>query len=608
MNASVKYYSCDFETTTDINDCRVWAWGASEIGNHENFIYGNSMQNFLEWCDQDNKVIYYQNLKFDGEFIAYQLLKDGFKFRSTAMLDDEQFGAKRVSLKDREFTAIVSDDGKYYYMEVCFWVKGKKKRYIKIYDGLKKIPFSVKRMAKTFKLDIKKGEIDYDKYRPVGHVLDEEEVEYLKNDVQIPSQSLHVQLSSGLDKMTIGSDAMAFYKNLMGNKFRQYFPLLDEAEEQFVRKSYKGGFCWVNPKYQGKEVGKGFSYDDNSLYSSRMYYCEMPVGRGIYGVGKYNADRIYNLYIQHFKCCFKLKDGHIPTIQLKNSRFFKENEYITETTEVVEMTLTNIDLELFFEHYHVYEVEYIDYYKYRGCKKLFNEYIDYWNNIKMNSVGGKRELSKLMLNNLYGKFATSGKVRSKYIYLDENDVVRYKLAEETTRETVYIPVGTFITAYGRDLCIRTAQACYNNKPISDIDYESEYDIAYCDTDSVHCVGVGIPDIEIHSKKLGAWKHEHNFIKAKFVRQKTYLERVVCHEGMFDEDDLDDMTEYQRNLYHTELLYDDIKACGMPQNLKTKLAEQDPFPLFEVGLELNGKLMPKHVKGGIVLVETTFKIN
>ena len=24
-------WSCDFETTTEPNDCRVWAWGASNV-------------------------------------------------------------------------------------------------------------------------------------------------------------------------------------------------------------------------------------------------------------------------------------------------------------------------------------------------------------------------------------------------------------------------------------------------------------------------------------------------------------------------------------------------------------------------------------------------
>ena len=40
-------YTADFETTTDHLDCRVWAYGICEIGNPDNFIYGNVIGGFL---------------------------------------------------------------------------------------------------------------------------------------------------------------------------------------------------------------------------------------------------------------------------------------------------------------------------------------------------------------------------------------------------------------------------------------------------------------------------------------------------------------------------------------------------------------------------------
>ena len=41
--------TADFETTTDENDCRVWAWAVCEIGNTDNFIYGNDIKGFLKY-------------------------------------------------------------------------------------------------------------------------------------------------------------------------------------------------------------------------------------------------------------------------------------------------------------------------------------------------------------------------------------------------------------------------------------------------------------------------------------------------------------------------------------------------------------------------------
>ena len=74
-------YVADFETTTNIEDCRVWAWGLCEIGNISNFIYGNNISSFFEKMKELSKqqeTIYFHNLKFDGEFIIYHLLKNGW--------------------------------------------------------------------------------------------------------------------------------------------------------------------------------------------------------------------------------------------------------------------------------------------------------------------------------------------------------------------------------------------------------------------------------------------------------------------------------------------------------------------------------------------------
>ena len=61
-----KKFTADFETTTDPNDCRVWAWAVCEIGNIKNFIYGNDINTFFEFCQtEENYDLYFHNLKFD---------------------------------------------------------------------------------------------------------------------------------------------------------------------------------------------------------------------------------------------------------------------------------------------------------------------------------------------------------------------------------------------------------------------------------------------------------------------------------------------------------------------------------------------------------------
>ena len=36
-------FAADFETTTDIDDCRVWAYSLCEIGKPDNFLDGNNI-------------------------------------------------------------------------------------------------------------------------------------------------------------------------------------------------------------------------------------------------------------------------------------------------------------------------------------------------------------------------------------------------------------------------------------------------------------------------------------------------------------------------------------------------------------------------------------
>ncbi len=159
--------------------------------------------------------------------------------------------------------------------------------------------------------------------------------------------------------------------------------------------------------------------------------------------GKYKDDKVYNLYIQQIVACFDLKENHLPTIQIKNRRFeFKETEYLSSSNgEIVTLYLTSIDLKLFLEHYDVSDLSYIDGWKFKSIDGIFTDYITKWTNrkIQASKEGNKsqRQLSKLMLNALYGKFATSLKAQAKIPYL-ENGIVKYKLGKvEDKKRTLY---------------------------------------------------------------------------------------------------------------------------------------------------------------------------
>jgi hypothetical protein len=545
-------YCADFETITNPDDCRVWAYAIAEVGNINNFHYGNSLDDFMEFIENNQAIYYFHNLKFDGEFIIHWLLSHGFKHSKKP--------------QENEFSTLISRMGQFYSIEIVYKRRKKGVNKVIIYDSLKKLPFSVANIAKAFHLEMSKLEIDYNEYRAIGHELAQEEIEYIHNDVCIVAQALAVQLDQGLTKMTNGADALNYFKELIGKKkYRQLFPVLDLEMDSSIRLAYRGGWTYCNPRIADKDLGEGLVYDMNSMYPSMMVHRMLPYGRPEYFSGQYEDDELYPLYIQKIECRFKIKPNHLPTIQLKKNLMFAMNEYIEDSKEVVQMVLTNVDLKLFLEHYDIIGgIEYIDGYKFKACQGVFDQYIDYWMNIKMTSEGAIKQLAKLMLNALTGKFATRPDVTGKVPYL-ENGIVRYELGEPETKEPEYTPLSVFITAWGRDKIIRTAQSVYDR-------------FCYADTDSIHITGTDIPNIEVDDKKLNYWKLESHFTRARFIRQKTYVEEI---DGKLN-----------------------VKCAGMPDSLKELVTWEN----FHVGFEkADGRLMPKHVKGGIVLVESPYKL-
>jgi hypothetical protein len=345
----LKKLTADFETTTDENDCRVWAYGICEVGSPDHFVYGNNIDDFLTYCkESDNATFYFHNLKFDGEFIMTRLFELGFSH----VVD-------RSDLESKTFTTLISDKGQFYSMKIMFEKKGKRTKSATIFDSLKILPFSVKDIAEGFNLPMSKLEIDYDKPREIGYELTDEEVDYVRNDVTIVACALDVLFKEGLDKMTQGSNALFDYKRIVTpNKFKLWFPIPDYDAD--VRRSYRGGFTYLNPKYKGVDVDEGIVFDVNSLYASVMHNNPLPFGEGIYFEGQYKPDKLYNLYVQCFKCQFELKPNHIPTVQLKKCLAFVPTEYLTNNRggEDEPLYMTSVDLELFFKHYDVYNIEY----------------------------------------------------------------------------------------------------------------------------------------------------------------------------------------------------------------------------------------------------------
>lgn len=585
----MRCFTADFETTTNPEDCRVWAYALCEIGEPDNFIYGNSLDDFMEWCaySKRNYRLYFHNLKFDGEFILWWLLDNGFRW-----IEDKKQRA------DKTFTTLITDMGAWYSIEIYFKIgKNGTANKVTIYDSLKILNFSVEQIAKDFDLPIRKLELDYKTDRPKGHELTPHEVDYIRNDVTIMAMALDYMFNeAGLKKMTIASDALTDFKSRC-RSFKQYFPELDLATDADIRLSYKGGFTYLTDNYVEKETGAGVVFDINSAYPACMVNNYLPIGYPEPFEGKYKQDNLYNLYVQQLTCAFKLKKGKLPTIQLKRNMSFMPNEYIKTTKdELVTLTLASPDLELFFKHYDVYNITWQGGYKFKSCKGLFDSYINYWTEQKISAKkegnGAKTRTAKLMLNSLYGRFGLNPRGAKKCPVMLEDGTIHQVMLDTEERKPIYIPVATFITAYVRKFIIESGQKMrewtLKNKGFDGL--------VYHDTDSMHIIGIDENDVEelakelfIDDYKLGAWKLESKFKRGKYLRQKCYI----------------------------ELGYDDVMnvtVAGLPK----KLSHIVTFANFKVGFttadftdeeigELGRKLTYKHVRGGVILADTDFTI-
>lgn len=418
------------------------------------------------------------------------------------------------------------------------------------------------------------------------------------------------------------------------------FPIPDRDKD--MRRAYRGGFTYVKPEYREKDIKTGLVFDVNSLYPWTMHDCLLPYREGIYFDGKYEHDEDCPIYIQHMTCHIKLKEGYLPTVQLKNVSAFIPTEYITDSavghdglpvTDPLELYLTNMDLELLQEHYRILNPKYINGWKFEASNQLFTDYIDKWMEVKIESTknGNKsmRTLAKLMLNALYGKFALRADVQSKHPYYEDGKI-KYTLGDKEKRKPIYIPVGVFVTSWARYKTITSAQKLYKYFVYADTDslhldiplpdsimQMSDKELEKLTTKELQEMGVPLPDdFEVDPVALGAWKLESKFHRARFIRQKSYIEdsnepatwdkphfnsKVIKEYCDYHEEDAKEWLDLFTDWYDEADLK--ITCAGMPEACYKFVSWEN----FHEGQSYAGKLMPRHVKGGIVFEEIEFTI-
>lgn len=171
------------------------------------------------------------------------------------------------------------------------------------------------------------------------------------------------------------------------------------------------------------------------------------------------------------------------------------------------------------------------------------------------------------------------------------------------KEGIYIAMACFITAYSRLKTISSAQKITDDYNAG----KSKIQFVYADTDSLHCVSPdhSLPEsLDIHPTKLGAWDHEATAVKAKFLRQKCYMENHIISEKEYNKAMADPDTE--KSLYFKEgdnYIFTKITVAGMPEGCYKHVT----FDNFKIGASYPGKLAHRTVLGGVVLEDIDFTI-
>lgn len=599
----MKCFVADFKTTTDENDCRVWGYGISEIGNLNNFYYGNSIDDFMDFWEsyKGGCKVYFHNLLFCGNFIINWLESNGFRF-----VRDRQYA------EDKTYTTLITNDNIYFNIEVYFSRDraNHKANRVVFYDSTKILNSSLERIAKDFHIPLKES-INNDTKREKGHRLTTDEIGGIRDNVEIVSIALDYLFKAGINKNTIGTSAMEYFRN-MTPSFHKLFPRLPKEVDDEIRQTYTGGFTYVNPIYKDKVVEKGITLDCNSEYPTMMAYELFPIGVPQIFYGEYKYDYLYPLYLISFSCRFELKKGKIPTVRIKDSPFYDPLEYL-ESSGGVPLTLimTSVDYELFRDNYDVEDIKFYGGYKFEGCYGLFQKYMEHWNELKIKSKVENNysmyQIAKKMMSSLYGKFGThTSNVLKEPVKMDD-DVIHFMNFKKEDRRVFYTAVASFTTAYGRRNVVKTAEKV---REWSMAKYGKDL-YCYSDTDSIkiHLINEDedLADlrkiIDIDKYKLGAWKIENRFSRLKVLRTKCYIQED--YNGKLDVV-VAGFPEQYTSLFNFDNFKKGFTTKGMSMDDLIQLAK-DNGATDEQIMRLTQDVGYKYVKGGVIRERTTYTI-
>lgn len=485
----------DIETTSTYNDDEkvafMYLWSVG-ILNEDYIFYGRTWDEFLNLLDELQDVfktnkdcilpIYVHNLSYEFQFMRKYLV-----WENVFAVDDRK-PIKALCNKGIEFRDSYILSG--YSLE-------------KLADNL--VNHTIEKLV---------GNLDYSLIRHEKTYIEENELEYLNNDVLIIIYYIQEQIeqygditkipltNTGRVRKYVRDNCLHYkksHKKEGRGKISRYKALMDECSLSLdvyymCKRAFMGGFTHASMKYSGELLHDVSSIDFTSSYPFCMISEYFPMSRPKKGnideFEKYLNDEETGIL---FDCVFiNLQSINTFETYLSKSKCRDIRDEVINNGRVfyasyLETTITDIDFKIIKNCYsydkmivlncYTFYMTYLPY-------QIITSILDlYEKKTMLKGVEGKEIeylVSKGMLNSVYGMTVTDI-VRPEIIYTDKWDINK-TLTRETAEEQLqkynesrnrflYYPWGIWVTAYAR-------------KNLWDGIFAIGEDYVYSDTDSI----------------------------------------------------------------------------------------------------------------------------
>ena len=430
--------------------------------------------------------------------------------------------------------------------EECFFRDARKPIYFRMFDAFEfrcsyiQTNLSLAALTKQtgVKMKLSGQKFDYNKVRYPWTVLTEYEEEYTTTDVESLVQAMKYRVSRGGDTLlTVPLTSTGYVRRECKASLKDWYLQINELKPykgengkriyRLLRACFRGGNTHANRYHVGKICEDVYSYDIASSYPTQQLTKKFPMKPFKWLDGDMSTERIFMFIGLGYAV---VGEYHFTGIRLKNERepipyislarceavnFEVDNGRILKA-DYVEISLTEIDLEIILDTYTFEKVEIV------SCMVAQKDYLppeyraviqDYYNKktaLKGDDTEDGKYIymkSKNMLNSVYGMSATDpihqeikynggDYTRSGYDTMSAEEI-------EKALKGAAFPYqwGVYTTAYARQQLQNAIKLCRDQ-------------IIYCDTDSVKTLG-DVPihllndDLQKRAETVGAYADDMN---------------------------------------------------------------------------------------------------